>query len=116
MMEPDIVKASTDDYRASQDWMTRFLGEVTEPSPEDNIPARKLYEKYKDWCDRTGEFKLKEAKFAEGMQQKGMKSKEKRQKDLSKKMAYEGMKLRDSMSGLSRGETPLPGVEELSGY
>jgi phage/plasmid-associated DNA primase len=96
--------------------MTRFLGEVTEPSPEDNIPARNLYEKYTYWCDRTGEFKLKEAKFAEGMQQKGMKSKEKPQKDGSKKMAYEGMKLRDEMSGLSRGERPLSGVDELSGY
>jgi P4 family phage/plasmid primase-like protien len=116
MMEPDIVKASTDDYRASQDWMTRFLGEVTEPSPEDNIPARKLYEKYADWCSRTGEFKLKEAKFAEGMQQKGMKSKEKRQQDGSKKMAYEGMKLRDGMSGFSMGETPLSSLDELSGY
>lgn len=115
MMEPDIVKASTDDYRASQDWMSRFLGEVTEPSPEDNIPARKLYEKYKDWCDRTGEFKLKEPKFAEGMQQKGMKSKEKRQNDGSKKMAYEGMKLRDGISGLSMGEMPQSGLEEFSG-
>ena len=45
-----------------------------------------------------------------------MKSKEKRQKDGSKKMAYEGMKFRDAMSGLSNGERPLPGVEELSGY
>jgi putative DNA primase/helicase len=116
MMEPDIVKASTDDYRAAQDWMTRFLGEVTEPSPEDNIPARKLYEKYTDWCDRTGEFKLKEAKFAEGMQQKGMKSKEKRQADGSKRMAYDGMKLRYTMSGLSAGEIPSFSFDGLSGY
>jgi P4 family phage/plasmid primase-like protien len=116
MMEPEIVKASTDDYRASQDWMTRFLGEVTESSQESNIPARKLYEKYVDWCNRTGEFKLKEAKFAEGMQQKGMRSKEKRQEDGRKRMAYEGMKLRDGMSGFSMGEAPLSGLEELSGY
>jgi hypothetical protein len=50
------------------------------------------------------------------MQQKGMKSKEKRQQDGSKKMAYEGMKLRDGMSGFSMGETPLSSLDELSGY
>jgi P4 family phage/plasmid primase-like protien len=103
MMEPSIVTASTDEYRGSQDWMTRFLEEVTEPSTTDSVRARKLYETYVNWCDKTGEYKLKEQKFAEGMQQKGRVSRRKKFKDALGKekinMMYEGLKLRDTLSG-----------------
>ena len=106
MMEPDIVRATTDEYRAQQDWMTRFLEEDTEPSLMDDVPARKLYEKYVDWCQKTGEFKLKEAKFAEGMKQKGWQSKRKKKNGVVTRV-YEGMKLRDCLAGFSPSESQL---------
>ena len=104
MMEPDIVRACTDGYRAQQDWMTRFLEEVAVASPDDVIPARKLYEKYCDWCTKTGEYKLKEVKFSEGMKVKGYVSKRTRLGDKTPQ-CYHGLKFNESFTGLFAGES-----------
>jgi P4 family phage/plasmid primase-like protien len=112
LMEPDIVKGSTEEYRASQDWMTRFLEECTEASMEKDTPARLLYEKYTDWCHKTGEWKLKEPKFAEGMKLKGKQSKRKRQKDGRIIAVYEGLKLRSVLSGFSIAASREPTIDD----
>jgi P4 family phage/plasmid primase-like protien len=107
LMEPDIVKGSTEEYRAQQDWMTRFLEEIAEVSLDCDIPARQLYEQYCDWCHKTGEFKLKEQKFAEGMKQKGRESKRKRRNNGKTARLYEGLILRNRLSALGLGETGM---------
>lgn len=48
---PDVVKASTDAYRDSQDQMARFLADTNDPdrTADDRILASHLYSLYKTW-------------------------------------------------------------------
>ena len=99
-MEPEIVKATTDDYRASQDWMSRFLEEKAEPMADGCVGAREMYDAYVSWCKDTGEFQLREAKFAEGMKSRGHESTRFRHAGKVGRW-YKGFRLRSRLEGFT---------------
>src|SRR6266853_4141325 len=99
LMDPEIVTKATEEYRGAEDMISRFLEECCEVSAAHDAPARKLYERYKEWAEDMKEYVLKERKFAEGMQEHDRKSK---QKSVGGKMnrVYEGLRIRDRFEGI----------------
>lgn len=104
--EPQCVTEATEAYRGSQDWLERFVAEETEKAagPNDFIQARKLYERFVQWAERTGEYCVKEVKFAEAMESHGHK---KARPYVGGKQvafqAYVGRKLRDHLVSFGAG-------------
>lgn len=98
LMEPDDVKAATEEYRAAEDWLQRFLDSETVETEGGVCQARKLYTRYKQWAEDAKEYCLSERRFADAMQDRGLKSK------LHKKegaRCYEGLVLRDHFAGIA---------------
>jgi putative DNA primase/helicase len=53
---PEKIKKATEDYRAGEDHMGRFLAECTEGGNDtDQVLARSLRFRYESWCERNGE-------------------------------------------------------------
>jgi phage/plasmid-associated DNA primase len=98
------VKKATEEYRGAQDWLERFVTEECERNVKEFIPARKLYERFCNWAERTGEYCVKEVKFAEAMATHDYKKARPYigGKQLSG-MAYMGLKLKDSYGDMGLG-------------
>jgi phage/plasmid-associated DNA primase len=99
-MEPDIVLNATEAYRGTQDWLNRFLDECTEKATDGYILSRDLYPNTRIGPRMSGEYELKEVRFAEGMQSHGHASVRRKVGTYaggSPKMnaVYEGLKLKD---------------------
>jgi putative DNA primase/helicase len=73
LMEPSEVLNATTDYRAEEDIILRFISEECETDPAYKSPARKLYEKFKDWAKNNHEIELSERKFTDGLKEHGYK-------------------------------------------
>src|ERR1700688_983541 len=86
--------------------ISRFLEECCEVSATHDAPARKLYDRYKQWVGDTNEFVLKERKFAEGMQEHGRKSRQK-SVDGKKNRVYEGLRVKDLSEGVGASQEML---------
>jgi P4 family phage/plasmid primase-like protien len=67
LQDPEEVTKATDEYRAEEDWVARFLQSETVEDKNGAIPARSFYNRYKNWADDARERTLSERKFAEAM-------------------------------------------------
>jgi putative DNA primase/helicase len=112
--EPECVTKATTEYRDNQDWLERFVREECEMDIKEFIGARKLYDRFCQWADRTGEYCVKEVKFAEAMTTHGY---QKARPTVGGKrlsgVAYMGMKLKDSFGDMGMGMNTLQNVDEL---
>ena len=108
------MKKATEEYRGAQDWLERFVTEECEHNPNEFIPARKLYERFGSWAERTGEYCYKEVKFAEAMASHDYKKARPYigGKQLSG-MAYMKLKLKDTFGDMGMGIETLQNVGEL---
>jgi P4 family phage/plasmid primase-like protien len=99
--EPQCVTDATEEYRGSMDWLERFIAEECEIVSDKDVSSRRLYERFCQWADRTGEYQCKEIKFAEAMVSHGYKKGRSRTAITGKQVnAYLGMKLKDHLANV----------------
>ncbi|MBR5620621.1 MAG: primase C-terminal domain-containing protein [Clostridia bacterium] len=53
---PKIVRDAVEAYRNDNDWLAHFLEECCEVSPEYSCKSGELYQEYRAYCTRTGEY------------------------------------------------------------
>lgn len=56
LVPPAKVQAAIGAYRESNDWFTRFVEECCDIDPRLTQPSGALYQEYRAWCARTGEW------------------------------------------------------------
>ena len=71
--EPQIVRESIADYREQNDWLSEFLTACCEVTDDLRIEARsgELYQKYRDYTARMGEYTRSTADFYAELENKG---------------------------------------------
>ena len=56
LTNPTVVQQAIDAYREQNDWMTEFLEECCELDPAGTIMSGELYQEYRAYCERMGQF------------------------------------------------------------
>jgi len=54
--KPEIVKAAFAEYRGASDWLADYVGECCEEGGGYSVGSGKLYEDYRAYCGRMGEY------------------------------------------------------------
>lgn len=54
LVMPVGIRAATDDYKAEQDEVGRFLDEEVDRVPGQNVIKQELYASFRSWCEREG--------------------------------------------------------------
>lgn len=60
---PECVKAAIGKYRANNNWLDNFLDEVCEIDGSYSQKSGELYQRYKNYCDSTGDYRRSLADF-----------------------------------------------------
>ncbi len=89
LMEPKDVLAATDEYRAEEDWLARFLDAEIERASNGRVQAKHMYERYKSWAERCKERVQTERKFNDYLKSRGTESRK-----LDGRKYYVGLSLR----------------------
>ena len=69
---PRIVQEAIDEYRAQSDWLGDFLESCCEVDPEAEESSNDVYQEYRNYCDRIGEFKRNQAEFYAALESVGI--------------------------------------------
>ena len=72
LMEPEAVILATEEYRAAEDWLQRFLD--SETTAIGKTQAKNIYERYKRWAEESKEYVQPERKFNDAMDNHGVES------------------------------------------
>ena len=72
---PECVKRSIEQYRASNDWLQNFLDECCEIDDKYQAKSGELYERYRRYCDSTGEYKRAQRDFKQALMAAGFEDK-----------------------------------------
>ena len=68
---PHAVQKAIADYREANDWLSAFLEEECELSPEYRQKSGELYTSYRAYCERFGEFPRKPGDFYTALENRG---------------------------------------------
>lgn len=68
---PSCVEDAINSYRSDNDWLTHFLDECCEIGDGLHEQSGKLYETYRDYCARKGEFTRSANEFTSALEQRG---------------------------------------------
>lgn len=68
---PSCVEDAINSYRSDNDWLTHFLDECCEVDDSRHEQSGKLYEAYRDYCARKGEFTRSANEFTSALEQRG---------------------------------------------
>ncbi len=68
---PDIVKNAIADYRSANDWLNNYLTECCEIDKSFSQNAGALYENYRAYCKRNGEYPRKSPDFKSALEKAG---------------------------------------------
>jgi putative DNA primase/helicase len=69
---PGKVRAATQEYRAGEDVLARWLAECCRTGTSDyRCRAGVLYGSYRQWCERAGERPVKQKSFGESLSERG---------------------------------------------
>ena len=75
---PTCVKDAITKYRSDNDWLTHFLEDCCDVEPRLYEQSGKLYENYRAYCARTGDFTRSSIEFTAALEQQGFKRVRKR--------------------------------------
>ncbi len=75
---PDCVKEAIEKYRSDSDWLTHFLEECCDVDSRFYEQSGKLYENYRAFCMRTGDFTRSSIEFTAALEQQEFKRVRKR--------------------------------------
>ena len=53
---PDVVEEVTEAYRGQEDWLSNFLSECCTRDAEGRTGAAELYQAYRAWAERSGDY------------------------------------------------------------
>ena len=68
---PDIVAEITEEYREREDWLSNFLDECCTMEPGARAPAGELYQTYREWAERSGDYVRRDVEFSDAMENRG---------------------------------------------
>lgn len=68
---PDIVAELTEEYREREDWLTNFLQECCTLEPNARAPAGELYQLYREWAERSGDYVRRDVEFVSALEGRG---------------------------------------------
>lgn len=68
---PKAVEDAIGKYRQNNDWLSEFLDECCEVSPSFSEKAGDLYQEYRNFCARTGEFCRRNSDFYSSLENAG---------------------------------------------
>jgi phage/plasmid-associated DNA primase len=71
LQEPEEVKAATDSYRSDMDVLARFIDEECETGSGLKVRSSLLYNRYKLWCEESGEQIMRSQDFSNSLQDRG---------------------------------------------
>lgn len=69
--EPDEVRQATAEYQAEQDLLRDFLEECCVVGPDYRSRVSKLFDRFRKWCDASGEREMTQKKFGQELTRKG---------------------------------------------
>ena len=72
---PQCVKDAIQEYKEASDWLSNFISEWCAVGPGRYATGRELHERYKEYCDHTGEFKRSPSAFSQALEAAGFKKK-----------------------------------------
>ena len=68
---PKAVTEATDDYRDEMDTVGFFIDECCTRAPEAEVKAKRLYDRYSEWCSDQAERPVSRAEFGARLAEKG---------------------------------------------
>lgn len=68
--EPERVANASKNYRESMDPLDAFIDEMCVDGPEYAVKARTLYDEYRIWAEKSGEYKMSMTKFGKEISKK----------------------------------------------
>ena len=68
---PEIVEEATTEYRQRENWLENFLEECCTTGPDAKAPAGELYQTYREWAQRSGDYVRRDVEFSDAMTSKG---------------------------------------------
>lgn len=68
---PGCVKAAIDNYRCDNDWLNSFINECCEKGETLSESSGRLYEEYRRYCDRVGDYKRNAPDFKNALETAG---------------------------------------------
>ena len=68
---PEAVEDATDEYRQREDWLENFLSECCVMEPDARAPAGELYQTYREWAQRNGDYVRRDVEFSGAMAGRG---------------------------------------------
>ena len=68
---PECVKRAIDQYRANNDWLEHFLAECCEVQPYYKQRSGELYDRYRRYCDHTGDYRRSLTDFKQALTMAG---------------------------------------------
>lgn len=71
---PDEVQAATRQYKDEEDPISPFLAECCTIGPREGVTLKAMYERYRVWCEASGERELKKKGFQKSLEEKGFDS------------------------------------------
>ena len=75
LKRPGVVQKAIDEYKAENDWMSHFMDECCELGDAFMEKSGELYDTYRTYCDRVGEFIRNKAEFYAELKNRGITSK-----------------------------------------
>lgn len=72
LQPPPGVAAATEEYLNEQDAVQRWLEEVTQPAEGHYVDTAELYESWREWCGRNGEYVGTQRRLVQALVTKGM--------------------------------------------
>ena len=88
--KPKCVLDAINEYHEENDWLMHFLQECCQTDPKGTVAGRELYDAYRLYCDRVGEYKRGNADFKHAVLEKGFDVKK-----TNKGAVYFGISLKD---------------------
>ena len=72
---PDCVKAAIEQYKETNNWLDNFLGECCEIDRSYTQKSGELYEHYRNFCDKTGDYRRSLVDFKQALDGAGFETK-----------------------------------------
>lgn len=68
---PEVVEEATTEYRQRENWLENFLEECCIMEPDARAPAGELYQTYREWAQRSGNYVRRSVEFSDAMAGEG---------------------------------------------
>ena len=68
---PDVVEEVTEQYRGQEDWLSNFISECCTREDGARTGAAELYQAYRDWAERSGDYVRRLPDFNAAMEAAG---------------------------------------------